>query len=405
MATALINVLLAYNVYSAPTPPHNTTCFLQNVSDGYNDPRNYRMIWGILYSCLLTVFACIWTAVHPDLPQSYDDDASVLILRAVMMTWSLVLPEFTLALAWDQFLISRRISEKFEMVEGWTLTHSYFVVMNGFFDPSEGSVVGLNDLQQYPGIIENTGDTRKVAITQKEILDRSKGDAFSKIITVLQLLWFITQYAERWANHLHRSQLETMALAYVALYIFVYVLWWEKPVNAQFPIHVMRKSPSVPPTSETNVDQQTPKTEPDADPMSLVWVDEPKGLEFMSIFAATGIIFGGIHCLAWSFPFPTRTEMILWRVSAIYITVAPVLIFPIGWVAGVAWVKAWVGDCVAWLDDHVHESIIKGIVLLPPLVYAAARVTLTVLTFSSLHSPEPSPYQTPSWSSFDPHFG
>ncbi|KAF8331730.1 uncharacterized protein EI90DRAFT_3057108 [Cantharellus anzutake] len=374
MATALINVLLAYNVYSAPTPPHNTTCFLQNVSDGYNEPRNYRMIWVIVYSCLLTVFACVWTA-------------------------------FTLVLAWDQFLISRKISEKFEMVEGWTLTHSYFVVMNGFFDPSEGSVVGPNDLQQYPGIIENTGDTRKVAITQKEILDRSKGDAFSKIITVLQLLWFITQYAERWANHLHRSQLETMALAYVALYIFVYVLWWEKPVNVQFPIHVMHKSPSVPPTSETSVDQQTPKTETDADPMSLMWVDEPKGLEFTSIFAATGMIFGGIHCLAWSFPFPTCTEMILWRVSAIYITVAPVFLFLIGWVVDVAWVKAWVGDCVAWLDDHVHESILKGIVLLPPLVYTAAQVTLTVLTLSSLHSPPPSLYQTPSWSSFIPHFG
>ncbi|KAF8331703.1 uncharacterized protein EI90DRAFT_2871537, partial [Cantharellus anzutake] len=226
---------------------------------------NYRMIWGIVYSCLLTVFACVWTAVHPDLPQSYDDNVLVFILRIVTMIWSLVSPEFTLVLAWDQFLISRKISEKFEMVEGWTLTHSYFVVMNGFFELSEGSVVGPNHLQQYPSIIENTGDTRKVAITQKEILDRSKGDAFSKIITVLQLLWFITQYAERWANHLHRSQLETMALAYVALYIFVYVLWWEKPINVQFPIHVMQKSPSVLLTSEMSVDQQTPKTETDAD--------------------------------------------------------------------------------------------------------------------------------------------
>ncbi|KAF8331646.1 uncharacterized protein EI90DRAFT_2885180, partial [Cantharellus anzutake] len=75
-------------------------------------------------------------------------------------------------------------------------------------------------------------------ITKKEILDRIKGNAFSKFIIVLQLLWFIIQYVGRWASHLRRSQLETMTLAYAALGLFVYVLWWHKPVNIQFPIHV-----------------------------------------------------------------------------------------------------------------------------------------------------------------------
>ncbi|KAF8312770.1 uncharacterized protein EI90DRAFT_3137132 [Cantharellus anzutake] len=265
------------------------------------------------------------------------------------------------------------------MVEGWTSTHSYFIVMGGF-NPSTGIAVDPNDLYQYPGIIEKTGNTRKAAIIKKEILDKSKGDVFSKFIIVLQLLWFITQYVGRWASHLHRSQLETMTLAYAALSLFVYVLWWHKPVNIQFPIHVTRESPSVP--SET---KPTPKTETDADPMSLVQVSEPEGLGVGSIFIATGMIFGGIHCLAWSFAFPTRTEMILWRVSAIYITVAPV--FPI---------------LITWINDG---SVLQVFALVFALVYAAARVILLVLTFSSLRSPPPSLYQTPSWSSFLPHFG
>ncbi|KAF8327814.1 uncharacterized protein EI90DRAFT_2927562 [Cantharellus anzutake] len=364
------------------------TCFLQNVSVDCNELRNYRTMWGIVYSCLLTVFACIWTAAHPNLPHS-DGDASVFESRVSLMIISLVSPELTLMNAWDQFVASRIISKKCKMVEGWTLTHSYFIVMNGFFDPSTRSAVGLDDLQQYPKIIEKTGDTRKAATARKEILDRSKGDAFSKIIIVLQLLWFITQYVGRWASHLHRSQLETMTLAYAALSLVLYVLWWHKPVNIQFPIHVTKESPSVPPTSETNVDQPTPKMETDADPMSLVQVSEPKFNDSLFIFTATGMIFGGIHCLAWSFPFPTRTEMILWRVSAIYVTVAPAFLFL---------------AVLAEHHSHLDEAIYVIIAVLIPL-YAAVRVILLVLTFSSLRSPPPSLYQTPSWSSFLPHFG
>ncbi|KAF8331748.1 uncharacterized protein EI90DRAFT_3057178 [Cantharellus anzutake] len=384
MATALINVLLAHNVYSAPINPHNMTCFLQNVSVDCNELRNYRTMWGIIYSCLLTVFACVWTAAHPDLPYP-GVGGSMFLSRVISMIISLVLPELTLGSAWVEFVTSGRISEKCEMVEGWTLTHSYFVVMGGFFDPSKGSAVGRNDLQQYPGIIENTGDTRKAAIAREEILDRSKGDGFSKFLIVLQLLWFITQYVGRWASHLHISQLETMTLAYAALCLLLYVLWWHKPVNIQFPIHVTRGS-SVPPTSETNVDQPTPKTETDADPMSLVQVTNPKHTRHWEtpIFIATGLIFGGIHCLAWSFPFPTRLEMILWRVSAISITVVPILVIMLMFIVG---------------QDDVNSSpfALPGL-----LVFSAARIILFVLTFDSLRS---SPPDLLSWSSFLPHFG
>ncbi|KAF8331690.1 uncharacterized protein EI90DRAFT_2972306 [Cantharellus anzutake] len=376
MATALALftfLLLAYSVYSAPIP--------QNVSDGCNDLRNCRTMWGLVYGCLLTVFACVWTAVHPNVPQ-HDGDIWSFSSHVGLMMASLVSPEWILGTAWRQFMLSRRVSKKYKMVEGWTLTHSYFVVMDGFFDPSKGKVVVPEKLQKYPGIIEKTGNTRKAAITRKEILDRSKGDAISKCLVVLQLLWFIIQYVGRWGTHLNRSQLETMTLAYAALSVFVYVLWWNKPVNIQCAIHVTKE------TSDKNLDQPTPKTELQVD-ADLVQLSGPQETEVLFIFAVTGMIFGGIHCFAWSFPFPTHTEMILWRVSAIYITVAPVVAMFVGWVA-----------------DQVGEAIGAGVILVPiSVVYACARVILFVLTFSSLRSPPPDLYQTPSWSSFLPHLG
>ncbi|KAF8312760.1 uncharacterized protein EI90DRAFT_2862878, partial [Cantharellus anzutake] len=171
---------------------------------------NCRTMWSIVCGCLLTAFACVWTAVHPDM-RGLSHDIWPPKSRIGLMMLSLVLPEAILATAWYQFLVSWRIFKKYEMIKGWTLTHSYFVVMRGF-------------------LIRKTGNTREAAITKKEILDRSKGNAFSKFIIVLPLLWFITQYVGRWASHLYSSQLETMSLA-----LFVYVLWWHKPVNIQFP--------------------------------------------------------------------------------------------------------------------------------------------------------------------------
>ncbi|KAF8312576.1 uncharacterized protein EI90DRAFT_3093419 [Cantharellus anzutake] len=342
-------------------------------------------MWCIVYSCLLTVFACIWTAVHPNVPGRYYSSWSLKWPRIELMALSLVSPEFILTIAWKEFLTSWRISKKCKKVEEWTLTHSYFVTMNGFYDLPKGRTVDLNDLQQYPGIIEKFGDVRKAAITKEKILDRSKRDPFAKLIIVIQFLWFITQYTGRWAGRLHRSQLETMTLAYVALNVIVYVLWWHKPVNVQFPIHVTEEFP---PTSETN--QQALKVETGADPTTPVKEVGTPGLAF--IFAATGIIFGGIHCFAWSFPFPTYVEMILWRISAIYITAAPVVLALSVWVAGHAAV------------DHVSD-VGAGVVLLSGPVYAIARVILLVLTFTSLRSPPPDLYQTPSWSLLLPHFG
>jgi hypothetical protein len=122
--------------------------------------------------------------------------------------------------------------------------------------------------------------------------------------------------------------------------------------------------------------------------MSLVQVSGPKDMESLFILAATGMVFGGIHCLAWSFPFPTHTEIILWRVSAIYIAVAPVFVILAEWVA-----------------DHGKDNLGVDMALLISLVYSAAWVILLILTFSSLRSPPPDLYQTLSWSSFLPHFG
>ncbi|KAF8331030.1 uncharacterized protein EI90DRAFT_2887740, partial [Cantharellus anzutake] len=200
------------------------------------DLRHCRTMWSVVYSCLLTVFACIWTAFHPDVESN--STRSRLGSHISRMLNILVLPEFAVGEAWHDFSMACRISKKCDEIQGWTHAHSHFVVMGGFFDPSkQKAVVPDKDedpvalFEKYPGIIGKSGDRRKVAINEEQILDKSKGDHFSKSIVTIQLLWFTAQYIGRWAAHIHRSQLETTTLAYAVLSILAYGLWWHKPLD------------------------------------------------------------------------------------------------------------------------------------------------------------------------------
>ncbi|KAF8318576.1 uncharacterized protein EI90DRAFT_2941674 [Cantharellus anzutake] len=397
MTTALITFILANNAYAAPILPYPPLSLSINVSEACNDLRNCRTMWNLVYSCLLTIFICVWTAVHPNVVEGDKGDMDLAEIvnrddRFGLMRRSLIFPEWVVATAWDEFSEAWKISRECKNVEGWTLVHSYFLRMRGFIDPTT-RFFHRNDpsfFGQYPGIIRKTGNRQAVAVTRQEILRKSKGDFLSKSIVSLQLLWFIAQYVGRWVGHLHRSQLETMTLGYSALSIIICALWWHKPLDIRSPIQVMKEDPAHVPTSEADVAQIPLEVENEADSPSLAAraigraCDAFVELHPFWILVITGAIFGGIHCSAWSFPFPTHAEALIWRICAVYITVAPAL---------------GLGALVI-LSDASHEfGLATG------TIYVVARIILFTLTFASLRSPSPSLYRTPSWSSFIPHLG
>ncbi|KAF8318578.1 uncharacterized protein EI90DRAFT_2978743, partial [Cantharellus anzutake] len=402
MTTALITFILANNAYAAPIlpyPPLNATSLSINISEACNDLRNCRTMWNLVYSCLLTIFICVWTAVHPEVVEEDRGRMDLIGLivggrdRFGLMRSSLIFPEVVVAMAWYEFSFAWKISRECENVEGWTLVHSYFLIMGGFIDPTtrffrrrDPSFFG-----QYPGIIRKTGNRQAVAVTRQEILRKTKGDFLSKSIVSLQLLWFIVQYVGRWIGHLHISQLETMTLGYSALSIIICALWWHKPLDVRSPIQVTKEDTPHVPTSEADVTQVPLEVENEAHSPSLAAraigraCDAFVELDGGWILIITGAIFGGIHCSAWSFPFPTHAESLIWRICAVYITVAPALGFGAFVILSSDFDK-WAG----WATGTI---------------YVVAWVILFTLTFTSLRSPSPSLYRTPSWSSFIPHLG
>ncbi len=81
----------------------------------------------------------------------------------------------------------------------------------------------------------------KIRTTEEDIAHRSKGDALSKIIFILQSTWFILQCLGRHMQGLNLTQLELTTLALASLNGITFILWWDKPLGAQAVVRVYLK--------------------------------------------------------------------------------------------------------------------------------------------------------------------
>ncbi len=81
----------------------------------------------------------------------------------------------------------------------------------------------------------------EIQITEEEITHRSKGDALSKIIFILQSTWFILQCLGRRVQGQDLTQIELTTLALASLNAITFGLWWNKPLGAQALVRVYLK--------------------------------------------------------------------------------------------------------------------------------------------------------------------
>jgi hypothetical protein len=241
--------------------------------------------------------------------------------------------------------------------------------------------------------------------TTREILDRGKGDAIAKAITIIQTLWFAIQAARRVSQGLIVTKLELTALGHVVLSIFVYWCWWNKPLNLHFPVEVYAKkgeenreqSSDFP--SAMEIESQRPTS-----PRKLTirvrigaYIDRnTPGGDWKSVTALIcvfiiGGMFGAIHCLAWNSTFPTRVEHLLWQVSALVVTAFP----------GLAAAISSFGDKAPGMMKSLLRSIFAFLVA----AYCLGRVCLLALALAALRALPQKAYEVPSWTVYIPHIG
>ena len=66
-------------------------------------------------------------------------------------------------------------------------------------------------------------------ISKEDIVDKSKADNLSKMISMVQALWMLAQIIGRLVVDLPVTLLEVNTLAHVICALIIYILWWDKP--------------------------------------------------------------------------------------------------------------------------------------------------------------------------------
>jgi hypothetical protein len=75
-----------------------------------NDLHECRTLWNIVWSSLITVFACIWLSVHPNIPAPDDSWGKKVARRVCTMVLALLAPELIVGWAMRQRIQASRIA-------------------------------------------------------------------------------------------------------------------------------------------------------------------------------------------------------------------------------------------------------------------------------------------------------
>ena len=284
-------------------------------------------------------------------------------------------------------------------------------------------------------------------ITEKEIEDRSKGDFLSKGIAVLQTSWFIAQCILRGVFNMSLTQLELATLAFSALNIVLSIIWMYKPLGVAYPFQVQLRPSG--PLHSPSPQHSSPSTFRRfrtyfyirfkkkgmfapiymfiIEPFNVAWSsvtdlitcevlpqvpnqfsvptfyapssskepnDKLATLPFV-IGLCVGILFGGIHCVAWYFDFPSNVERYIWRTSAVSITAIPLIFFLI-----VENVRMQTTDDACF---HDFSGLRILAVYISIVLYCISRAALVVLPILSLRCLPQEALLDFQWSSFIPH--
>ncbi|KAF8642791.1 hypothetical protein AX16_009424 [Volvariella volvacea WC 439] len=417
------------------------------------DPTRTRTIFDILYSCISVILLCTYISVHHNIPDQDDSKARVMWTKVRTTLYALIAPEVVIMWAMRQRIMAGRIAEK-NKYRRWTRTHGFFVQMGG--------LVQRQSDWRYKVLCSEEGIAQAniPRIPEKEIKDRGKGDILAKALVVVQTTWFVAQCIARHTQGLVLTEIELVTLAFATLNVITYGLWWDKPLNVEYPIYFDENGVRID-GPQVNTEMQVKERGPwyqriwesikafvaefrdvcllvYRQPSILIVVVVMAFMAFMAIFgplwdmmthrdidnnntptsvhpyyatkmqgndevlailggSVVGILFGAIHLIGWNFRFSTITELWLWRASSLVLVITP-FILAIG--SGLSLARERLH--IEALEHSAMFFLLPTMFLGPPL-YFTARIILLFLAFFAFRALPESAYQNVRWTEYLPH--
>ncbi|KAF8651844.1 hypothetical protein AX16_004644 [Volvariella volvacea WC 439] len=194
------------------------------------DPTRTRTIFDILYSCIGVILLCTYISMHHNIQDQNDSRAKVMWLKIRTTLYALIAPEVVIVWAIRQRIMAGRIAKE-NKHRRWTRTHGFFIQMGGLMQRQEDLTYEVL-CNEY--IVK---ETKIPDIPEKEIRDHGKGDILAKALVVVQTTWFVAQCIARHIQGLVLTEIELVTLAFATLNVITYGLWWDKPLNIEYPIY------------------------------------------------------------------------------------------------------------------------------------------------------------------------
>lgn len=196
----------------------------------------------VITTCLFTLFLCTWAVIHPRVevhrrlrwPHKF-----ALFLK------TLVAPEFIAVEGLQEWSQAQTMMKDCAQPTGGGLEyiHAYYIGMLAlrYRTSNRGNrVIWPN---QYTWLLREKlidwTDHETWGLAKDAIRDKSNADGFVKLAALCQVLWFVVQCVLRAVHNLPLSQLETMTVSYIPLFIVTYIFWWPKPKDIKTPSYVI----------------------------------------------------------------------------------------------------------------------------------------------------------------------
>lgn len=194
---------------------------------GWVDQPNQRGTIDIVWSCLATLFVCVWVMLHLNVPAKDDSNWTLFLRRTRWLVLAVLAPELVMLFASGQWASAKRsVSEmKASGFSGWSMVHAFYADSGGFTLQAKDSVSFPITAKQVHYLLESKVILMP-SISKAEIWDKSKADRFAKFIACFQAGWLVLQVAARAAQNLPVTLLELSTVALVSCTAATFFFWF-----------------------------------------------------------------------------------------------------------------------------------------------------------------------------------
>lgn len=293
---------------------------------GWQSGPTTRGTFTIISSCVLTIFSCIYVAVHPDIkPDGW------IRSKLGMAMIGLIAPELVFVSALTDALKAWDVTRKMRGLghRKWNMALSFVAEGKGFIsDPGdENPLEGADEVDTYVKTSRRENARLEVdyGYIKKEIADRSNQDSLGKLLVLLQVLRLVVQVAGRAAEGLPVTPMEFLTCGYVLWALGLYAMWWKKPYCIDEPIYLkLVERPSAADEDEAsdaggsdNDEKFEAIRSKSTSPLcssfdrELIFVHSEQIICLLLIPFTAG--FGAIHLAAWNTQFVNTHGQSLWQ--------------------------------------------------------------------------------------------